>query len=188
MNDFRKTLAKLQPYLGPKNYVEDQYGQKDIAQEVSDASLALSPEDIHKILNAESSGGQNLQNPESSAKGNFQLIDSTRKEALDELKNQDNVEIPANPDRLDALLMKKQIEKYENALLNSSTGPKDPTLENIDLMHKYGIQGGLTTLNNPNSPVSKARFKDINQRVNKKPLTTINDSKPAKNLLDLLKE
>lgn len=188
MTDFKKTLAKLQPYKGPDELVTDPYGQNDIANDVAASSLALNPEDIHKILNAESSGGKNLQNPESSAKGNFQFIDSTRKAALDDLKNNKNVEIPVNPDRQDALLMQNQLEKYENALLNSSTGPKDPTLNNIDLMHKYGIQGGLNALNNPNSELSKARFRDIRSRLNKKPLTTIDDDKPAKNLLDLLKE
>lgn len=188
MVDFKKTLAKLQSNLEPKDYVSDNYGQNDIATEVSDASMVLNPEDIHKILNAESSGGKNLQNPDSSAKGNFQFIDSTRKAILDDLKNNQNVEIPVNPDRQDALLMKNQLGKYENALLNSKTGPKDLTLENIDLMHKYGIQGGLNALNDPNSELSKIRFKDIKNRMNKKPLPTNNDTLPAKNLLDLIKE
>lgn len=188
MVDFKKTLAKLQPYTGPKELVTDPYGQNDIANDVADSSLALNPEEIHKILNAESSGGQNLQNPESSAKGNFQFIDSTRKAMLDDLKNKQNVEIPVNPNRQDALLMKNQIDKSENALLNSKTGPKDPTLDNIYLMHKYGIQGGLNALNDPNDELSKARFRTVKALMAKKPLPTQNDTLPAKNLLDLLKE
>jgi hypothetical protein len=188
MVDFNRILQKLQPVKDPDNYVKDNYGQNDIAKEVSDASIDLTPEGVHKILNSESTGGKNLQNPESSAKGNFQLIDSTRNAAINDLKKQGITQFPANPDRLDALLMKNQVDKYENALLNSASGPKEPSLENIDLMHKYGIQGGLDALNNPNTPESKAKFKDIKTRLNKQPLPIDQTVKPAGNLLDLLKD
>jgi hypothetical protein len=181
-------MQKLQPVKGPDNYVQDQYGQNEIANDVSGDSEQLSPEDIHKILNAESSGGQNLQNPDSSAKGNFQFIDSTRKQHLEDLKNNQNVDIPANPDRQDALLMGNQVHTIENALQNSKTGPKEPDLTNVYLAHKYGIQGALDTLNNPNSPESKKRFSNVKKLMSKQPLTTIDDSEPAKNLLDVLKE
>jgi len=187
-NKFTRLMQKLQPVKGPDNLVADNYGQKELAQEVSDKSLMLSPEDVHKILNAESSGGQNLRNPASSAKGNFQILDKTRQEALNDLKKQGNVEIPANPDRQDALLMGNLIDKSETALLNSKNGPKDPNLENLYLMHHYGIQGGLNALNDPNKPINKARFNAVKALMNKKPLTTIDDGEPAKNLLELLKD
>ena len=189
MEKWQRLLSKLQPVKGPDNYVADNYGQNDIANEVSDKSLLLSPEDVHKILNAESTGGQNLQNPDSSAKGNFQILDKTRQEALNDLKNNQNVHIPANPDRQDALLMGNLIGKSENALLNSQKGPINPNLDNLYLMHHYGIQGGLNALNDPNSPQSKARFNAVRALLNKKPLTTIdNEGQPAKNLLDLIKK
>jgi hypothetical protein len=188
MSDFKRILAKLQPVPEQKDYVSDNYGQKELAQEVSDKSLMLSPEDVHKILNAESSGGQFLRNPASSAKGNFQILDKTRQEALNELKKQGITDIPANPDRQDALLMGNLVDKSENALLNSKTGPKDPNLENIYLAHHFGVQGALNALNDPKKPINKARFQNVRSLLNKKPLTTIDDGEPAKNLLDLLKD
>jgi len=186
--NFKRLMQKLQPVEGPENLVLDPYGQKDIAEEVSSASSKLSPEDVAKILNAESSGGQNLRNPASSAKGNFQFIDSTRKQELERLKNDENVEIPANPDRRDAMLMKSSISDIENALQNSKTGPKEPNLENIYTAHHYGKQGALNMLNDPNSPLSRARRKHIQAQLAKKPLTTIDDTQPTTNLLDLLKD
>jgi hypothetical protein len=188
MSDFKRILSKLQPVPEQKDYISDNYGQKELAQEVADQSMQLSPEDVHKILNAESSGGQNLQNPTSSAKGNFQILDKTREAAINDLKKQGISDIPANPLRQDALLMGNLVDKSENALLNSENGPKDPNLENLYLMHHYGIQGGLNALNNPNKPINKARFRNVRSLLSKQPLTTIDDGEPAKNLLELLKD
>jgi len=186
-NKFTKLLNKLKPTEAPSEYVSDKYDVNDMVNEVADASHALSTEDVEKILNAESSGGQFLQNPISSAKGNFQFIDKTRKETLEGLKNQGNDEIPSNPLRQDALLMKTLVNKGENALLNSQKGAKKPDLESLYLMHHYGIQGGLNTLNNPEDDLSKARFRNIRAQLAKKPLTD-EKGKPAKNLLELLKD
>lgn len=186
--NFKRLMQKLQPYKGPSEYVSDPYDQNALAEEVSDSSLQLSPEDVHKILNAESTGGQNLQNPDSSAKGNFQIIDKTRNEAIEELKKQGNTDFPANPLRLDAMLMKHLVGKSENALLNSQNGPKDPNLENMYLAHHFGNQGALDTLNHPEKPSSKYRLRKTGAQLAKKPLTTKDDGQPAKNLLDLLKE
>lgn len=185
---FNRTLQKLQPYKGPDEYVTDKYSPEDMNKEVSDASLMLTPEDVAKIHNAESTIGQNQQNEASSAAGNYQVIDSTRAEALKALKEQGIDELPANPNRRDALLMKTLINKNENSLLNSSTGAKDPTLANLYLTHKYGIQGGLNALNDPSSEEAKAKFKSVMANLNKSPPKKQNKTDGAKDLLDLLKD
>lgn len=181
-------MAKLQPYQGPKNLIMDNYGPEDMNKEVSDASLMLSPEDVAKMHNAESTIGQNQQNAVTSAAGNYQVINSTRAEVLKALKEQGIDELPANPDRRDALLMKTLINKNENSLLNSSTGAKDPTLANLYLTHKYGIQGGLNALNDPSSEEAKAKFKSVMANLNKSPPKKQNKTDGAKDLLDLLKD
>jgi hypothetical protein len=188
MEKWQKLLAKLQPYKGPDNYVSDPYSQEDLAKEVSDASMQLSPEDIKKILDVESSGGTDLQNPLSSAKGNFQVIDSTRAEALKRLKEQGIGEIPVNPLRQDALLMKNIVNDTENVLLNSQKGPIEPSLENVYLAHHFGKQGALNAINNPNLPLSKERLRRVKYLMSRKPLTTIDVAKPAKNILELNEE
>lgn len=188
MANFSKLLAKLQPYKGPEEYVTDKYGPEDMAEEISSASTMLSPEDVAKIHNAESTYGQNTQNKLSSAKGNFQFIDSTRNDMINKLKKQGIDELPANPDRKDALLMKTAVKDMENKLLNSQTGPKDPSLENIYLMHKYGVQGALNALNNPKSEESRAKFKSVMANLNKKHPNGEKQEVSAKDLLDLLKD
>ena len=185
---FNKLLQKLQPYQGPKDYVMDNYGPDDMNKEVSDASLMLSPEDVAKIHNAESTMGQNQQNNASSASGNYHIIDSTRADALKALKEQGITDLPANPDRKDALLMKTLINSNENKLLSSSTGPKDPSLANLYLTHKYGVQGALNALNDPSSEESRAKLRSVMANLNKPAPKRKNEDIGAKDLLDLLKE
>jgi hypothetical protein len=188
MANFSRTLQKLQPYKGPSEYVTDKYSPEDMYKEVSDASEQLSPEDVAKIHNAESTMGQNQQNEHSSASGNFHMIDSTRNRTLNELKDQGIDELPINPDRRDALLMKALINRNENSLLNSSNGPKEPTLENLYLAHKYGTSGALNALNTPYKEESKAKFKSVKANLEKAQPKKKKTQDGAKDLLDLLKE
>lgn len=188
MENFKRLLAKLQPNKGPSEYVTDKYSPEDMYQEVSDATEQLTPEDVAKIHNAESTMGQNQQNPLSSAKGNFHFIDSTRNQTLQDLKDQGIDELPVNPLRKDALLMKSLINRDENSLINSSTGPKDPDLKNLYLMHKYGTTGALRALNDPESEDSRAKFKSVMANLEKSQPKKKKQALGAKDLLDLLKE
>lgn len=188
MAKFNKILQKLQPYTGPSEYVTDKYSPEDMYKEVSEDSLQLSPEDVAKIHNAESTMGQNQQNDRSSASGNFHLIDSTRNRTINELKQQGIDELPVNPDRRDALLMKALINRNENSLLNSSKGPKEPNLENLYLTHKYGTSGALNALNTPYSDESKAKFKSVKANLEKAQPKKKKTQDGAKDLLDLLKD
>src|ERR1017187_6109236 len=54
-SNIKHFLTKLQPIMGSKDLVTDNYGQKEIARDVSASSSALSIQDVEKILNAESS-------------------------------------------------------------------------------------------------------------------------------------
>lgn len=183
-----KFLKRLMPVPERPEYVTDPYSIKDMVKEVSEGSQQLSPEDVQKIMQIESTGGKFLKNPKSSASGHFQLIDSTRNQALNDIKSKENGEIPANPLRQEALLMKNLINKNENALLNSQTGPKEPNLENLYLAHHFGTQGALDTLNNPQLKKSQIRSKTVRNLLKKNQLTTIDDGEPSKDLLELLKE
>lgn len=188
MSNFKKLLAKLQPNIR-EEYVSDPYDEQDMVNEVADSSENLSSDDVNRIFDAESTKGSQLMNKQgSSAKGNFQFIDSTREQLLNKLKNKENTEIPVNPLRKDALLMKTYLNDNENALLNSENGPIDPNLENLYMAHHYGTQGALNAINDPNKPRSKARFKHTKAQLNKPQTKTQKDTKPARDLLDLLKE
>lgn len=188
MEKFNKLLAKLKPYNGPSEYVTDKYNPEDMYQEVSDASKQLSPEDIAKLHNAESTMGQNQSNPLSSAAGNFHIIDSTREEALKRLKEQGIDDLLVNPDRKDALLLKNLIQNSENKLENARTGPKEPNIENIYMMHQKGTTGALKALNDPNSAEYKASMKKVLANLNKRQPERKKQEVSAKNLLDLLGE
>lgn len=188
MEKFNKLLKKLQPIPEKSDYVTDPYDYSAMNEDVSQASKQLSPEDIEKIHFIESTGGIGLQNPQSTAKGNYQIIDSTRKLAENLAKEQDYDENEPNPLRKDANLMKALVKKYENVLENSEKGPYEPNLHNIYLMHKYGPQGALNALNNPEDELSMKRLADIKKQLAKNPEYKKKQELPAKNLMDLLKE
>lgn len=188
MENFKKLLQKLQPVPNPEDLVTDPYNERSMNEEIAAYSKQLTPEDIEKIHFAETSGGKFLKNPESSASGNYQIVDSTRKVAEKLAKEQGIDENTANPLRKDAILMKALVKKYENALENAKKGPFEPKIENIDLLHNQGITGGLKALGSPKSPISKAKFEEIKQRLAKKKESGKKEIQPAQNLLDLLKE
>ncbi len=191
-NNFLKTLKKLQPYKGPEEYVSDPYSPEDMVNDVANSSEKLSPDDINRIFDAESTKGSQLVNKKgSSAKGNFQFIDSTRQEMIDRLKKRGIDELPTNPLRLDAELMKESINKNEDALLNAQKGPLEPNLENIYATHHYGTSGGLKAITSPKLPASKEKWRHIKAQLAKlqvNPNKTDKSEMPAKNLLDLTQE
>lgn len=164
----------------PSNYVEDPYDFDAMNKEVADYTSNLAPEDISKIHYAESTSGKFLKNPikGSTASGNYQFTDSTRELAENEAKKQGLDTSEVNPLRKDAILMKALTKKYENVLENAKNGPFEPTLENIYLLHKNGIQGGLNALNSPENAISKARFKEVNKLLGRMPENTNNNVKP----------
>jgi hypothetical protein len=183
---FQDLLKKLQPVAELPNYVMDNYDEKAMNKEVSGNSEQLSPEDIEKMHYAESTGGKYLKNDKSSASGNYQIIDSTREQA-EKLAKQQGIDTNiANPLRKDANLMTALIKNSERVLENSENGPYEPNARNIYLMHKNGVQGGLNALNDPNSPISKARFKEVDRLLKRMPKKEAEEVQPAKNLLDLL--
>lgn len=191
MENFKKLLQKLQPVPDPKDYVTDPYNERSMNEEIAGYSKQLSPEDVEKIHFAETSGGKFLKNPDSSASGHYQITDSTRKVAEKQAKDQEIDENTANPLRKDAILMKALVKKYENVLENAKKGPFEPKIENIDLLHKEGVTGGLRALGNPKTDASKAKFEEIKQRLAKKPKKKESNKKealPAKDLLELLGE
>lgn len=181
---FKRLLEKLK---NPErsDYVTDDYDTSDMIKEISSNSSQLSPEEIRKIHFLESSEGKMMKNPESTAKGHFQILDKTRQEIKNKLNKED---IPVNPDRKDALLMSENIKDIERVLKNSENGPYEPNLENIYTGHHYGKQGVLNILNDPNNPLNKARRANIKRLLDKKLPKKDKDTKPAKNLLDLLEE
>lgn len=186
MAKFDKLLKKLQPVQAPSDLVTDPYDEEAMNRDVSQYTKQLSPEDLEKIHYAETTGGVNLQNPESSASGHYQIINKTRKLAEKLAKEQEIDENTANPLRKDAILMKALAKKYENVLENAKKGPFEPNLENMYLMHKGGIQSGLNTLGDPENPTSEAKFKEVRQLLARKPKSKEKEQKPAKNLLELL--
>lgn len=188
MAKFEKLLKKLAFLPESDEYVTDKYDERAMNEDISGYSKALSPEDIEKIHYTESTGGKFLKNPTSSASGHYQLVDSTRKIAEDLAKEQGIYDEGASELQKEANLMKSLVKKYENTLENAQNGPYDPNLENIYLMHKNGIQGGLNALNDPNSPKSKEKFKEVNKLLSRKPKKDIEQTLPAKNLLDLLRD
>jgi hypothetical protein len=188
MGKFKKLLDKLRPNTR-EEYVSDPYDEQDMVEEVAKASKQLNTDDINRIFDAESTKGSQLVNKQgSSAKGNFQFTDGTRKHVLDKLKKQENVEIPVNPLRKDALLMKTYLKENENVLSNSKNGPLEPDLENLYMAHHYGAQGALNMINDPESELSKARFKHMTHQLTKPQVKVKKTTKPAKDVLDLLKE
>lgn len=188
MEKFDKLLKKLQIPGEKPDYVTDPYNESAMNADVASISSQLSPEDLEKIHYAETTGGKYLKNPESSASGHYQMVDSTRQLA-ENLAKQQNIDTnEPNPMRKDANLMKALVQKYENTLENAQNGPYEPNLENIYLMHKFGVQGGLNALNNPKNAVSKARFKEVQKLLARKPQNTSENIVPAQNLLDLLKD
>ena len=185
LSNFKYLAKKLQPIQAPNDYVTDNYSVEELISDVSTKSLMLSHKDIEKIVSIESNYGKKLKNPSSSAKGIFQILDNTRKELLKQLKTSKLVKIPSNPIRQDAFLMQNLIIKSEKVLKSRS---KIPNLHNIYLIHHYGIQGALDILNSPNKHNSKKKLHNIRILLSKPLLTTINDGKPAKDLLELLEE
>lgn len=190
MEKFNKLLKKLQPVKEPSEFVTDKYDNESMNEDIASYSKQLSPEDLEKIHYAESTGGKYLKNqkPGSSATGNYQIIDKTRKEAELEAKKQDLDENTDNPLRKDAILMKALVNKYENALKNAKSGPHEPNLENVYLLHKGGVTGGLDALKSPKDPKSIEKFKEVKTLLGRKPKNKEKEQKPAKNLLELLKD
>lgn len=195
-----KEFAKLLEKLGKKpeirdEYVTDPYDYRDMNEEIASYSKQLSPEDLENIHFVESAGGKMLQNPVSSASGHFQLVDSTRKLAEDLAKQQGLDVNEPNPLRKEAILMKALVKKSENVLENAKKGPFEPNLENIYLMHKNGIQGALNSLNDPNSPKSKAKFEEVKRLLKRNRNNPLKGRDPSSlqeetepNLLDLLEK
>lgn len=188
MEKFNKLLKKLQPVQNPEDYVTDPYNEETMNSDIASISSKLSPEDLEKIHYAETTGGKYLKNPESSASGHYQLVDSTRKVAEKLAKDEGFDVSEPNPLRKEAILMKALTKKYENTLENAEKGPFEPNLDNIYLMHHFGVQGGLNSLNNPKNPVSKARFDEVKKLLARKPKKEAKTEQPAQNVLDLLKE
>ncbi len=190
MEKFNKLLKKLQPVKEPSDLVRDPYSHDDMNDEVAEYSEKLTPEDIEKIHFAESTGGQNLKNlkPGSTASGNYHFIDNTRKEAQIQAKKQGfDDEIP-NPLRKDAILMKALVKRHEKSLKDAKSGPYDANLENLYLLHKNGITGGLEALKDPENPKSIEKFNEVKMLLAKKPKGKEKEIKPAKNLLELIGE
>jgi hypothetical protein len=188
MEKFNKLLKKLGPVQDKPDYVRDLYDESAMNADVSSITDQLSPEDVEKIHYAETTGGKNLKNPDSTASGHYQLIDSTRELAENLLKKQDLAPNHINPLKNEAMLMKALADKYQNVLKGAKSGPYEPNVENMYLMHKNGIQGGLNALKDPENAVSKARFKEVKKLLARKPKTNKKPVQPAANLMDLLKE
>lgn len=188
MANFDQLYKKLQQPTPRSEYVSDGYDEKAMNEDVSAYSSQLSPEDLEKIHYAETTGGKFLKNNESTASGNYQLIDSTREMAEKLLKKQDLPINEINPLKKDAMLMKALVGKYENVLENAKSGPYEANLDNIYLMHKNGIQGGLNSLKSPNDALSKARFEEVKRLMARKPKSAPKEPTGANNLLELLKE
>ena len=190
MAKFDKLLKKLQPVQGPSDLVTDPYSHSDMNEEISQHSKQLTPEELEKIHFAESTGGKYLKNlkPGSSASGNYHIIDSTRAEAEKEAQKQDLDLNTPNPLRKDAILMRALVNKYENALKDAKSGPYEPNIANMYLLHKNGVTGGLNALKDPNSEEAGAKFEEVKRLLAKKPKSKEKETQPAKNLLELLKD
>lgn len=193
MDKFLRLLSKMNeiPEVRPE-YVSDPYDYKDMNEEIASYSKKLTPEDLENIHFVESSSGKMMKNPESSASGHYQLVDSTRKLA-EELAKQQGLDVnQPNPLRKEAILMKALIKKSENVLENAKNGPFEPNLENIYLMHKNGITGGLNALNSPKTPKSKHKFNEVSKLLARKPVNRSPNSEKEDNtkndLLELLKD
>lgn len=186
---FLEKLKMKESVEAPNNYVEDPYSTEDMVQEVSERSGALSPEDVRKIHFIESSEGKMLQNPGSSAKGNFQIIDSTRKEIKKELANKGVTEIPVNPLRKDALLAGELMNKYKNKLENAGI---EPNLENMYLMHNRGVSGALNAIKNPKTDKNKQVWSKVRALLKRNPPARepdmVAEQVPSNDLLELLRE
>lgn len=186
---FLEKLKMKESVEAPNNYVEDPYSNEDMVQEVSERSGALSPEDVRKIHFIESSEGKMLQNPGSSAKGNFQIIDSTRKEIKKELANKGVTEIPVNPLRKDALLAGELMNKYKNKLEKAGI---EPNLENMYLMHNRGVSGALNAIKNPKSDKNKQVWSKVRALLRRNPPARepdmVAEQIPSNDLLELLRE
>lgn len=180
---FTKLLEKLR-LEEPSDYVKDNYSSDDMIEEIASKSEQLTPEDVRKIHFLESTEGERLSNPESSAKGNFHILDGTRSDLLKKIKE----EIPVHPERQDALLMSENIKDIEKVLKNSSKGPFKPNLENIYAGHHYGKQGMLNMFSDPENPLNQERLSNIRNLLSKKLPKKEKVVKPAKDLLDLLEE
>jgi muramidase (phage lysozyme) len=193
MDKFLDLIARISELPKERSeYVTDPYDHRDMNKEVAEYTKKLTPEDIEKIHYAETTGGINLKNPHSSASGQYQLIDSTRKTAEELAKQQGLSQNEANPLRKEAILMKALVNKYENVLENAKNGPFDPNLENIYLMHKNGITGGLNALNAPKTPESVDKFKEVRRLLARKEKNrspnSVNDKEVSNDILDILKD
>lgn len=188
MSDLNRLLKKLGKPVDRTDYVRDLYDEEAMNADVASNTSKLTPEDLEKIHYAETTGGIDLENDESSASGHYQLIDSTRAEAEKLLKKQDLAPNHTNPLKNEAMLMKALTGRYENALKNAKSGPFDPNLENMYLLHKNGITGGLNTLKDPKDDISKARFKEIKMLLARKPKSKEKEVTGANNLLELLEK
>jgi len=188
MEDFKKLMKKLGKPEDRSDYVRDLYDENAMNADIASNTSMLSPEDMEKIHYAESTGGIGLKNPDSSASGHYQLIDSTRAEAEKLLKKQDLEPNHVNPLKNEAMLMKVLNDRYENALKNAKSGPFDPTVENMYLLHKNGITGGLKSLKDPKSEKSKKRFQEVDKLLARKPKKQEKETTGANNLLELLED
>lgn len=183
-----RILEKLKLQENPQNYVEDPYSSEDMVNEIAEKA-GLTPDEIRKVHFIESSEGKMLQNPDSSARGNFQIIDSTRKEIKKQLADRGITDIPVNPLRKDALLTGELFKKYREKLQNRGL---EPNLENMYLMHNRGVTGALDALKDPNSSKNKEVLKKVRALLQKnapsRQPNAISEELPAQNLMDLLGE
>lgn len=188
MDKFNKLLKKLAPVQDKPEYVRDLYDEAAMNADVASITDQLTPEDVEKIHYAETTGGKYLKNPDSTASGHYQLIDSTRKEAERLLEKQDLAANHVNPLKNEAMLMKVLADRYQTALKGAKSGPFEPNVENMYLMHKNGITGGLESLKAPKTAKAKARFEEVKRLLARKPKNAPTETQPAADLLELLKE
>lgn len=109
----------------------------------------VSPNVLSYIAQVESGGNPNAKNPNSSAGGLFQFIDSTA--------NQYGVQDRFNPEQ--ASNAAARLLKDNSSFLSKRLG-REPTQDELYLAHQQGAQGAYNLLSNPNARASDIVGKD----------------------------
>lgn len=124
-----------------------QGGIKDLISEKAD-KYNLPPELMYKIAGSESGGKANAANPNSSAKGVFQFIDSTWKGIGGKPGEQFD---PEQNTELGAKYIRQNAEGLKDAL------GRNPTYGEIYAAHHFGLKGAKDLINlDPRTPMESA--------------------------------
>lgn len=122
---------------------------------------STAPSDLsQRIAMVESSGGKNLYNPDSTASGKYQFIDSTWKDMVRKYGKETGITVGMKNNPQAQEIMMQKLTEENRAGLRQALG-REPTDGELYAAHFAGLGGAKKLLTNPNAPAISLLGKEV---------------------------